>query len=356
MEIQELIPTKVKKLEEYKPNLTPVNVRLDANESPFLPSKALLDKMSEAIVSVDFNRYPDPYASELTKAFAKIYEIDKDFVTAGNGSDELICLIASGFTEAGDKVIVVNPDFSMYSFYSSLAGAEVITAYKNDDFKIDFKSLSKTVNDTGAKLVIFSNPCNPTGAISTRDEILDFIRSTNAIIVVDEAYMEFSKTNESVMDLVCAFDNLIVLKTLSKAFGAAALRLGFAVCGRYITSSLRKIKSPYNVNSVSQTLGKVILDNYDEITNNTKIIINNLNYLKCELSKINSSKIIRIYDTAANFVFIKMQSSELAEKIKEKLMDNGVAIRYMNGGFLRICAGTKSEIDTFLNFFKEMVL
>lgn len=353
--IDNLIPGKVHDIEEYRPNLTPCRVRLDANESPFLPSKAVLDELAAAVYSLDFNRYPDPYATELVKSFSDIYKVNSDNVVAGNGSDELISLIASGLTETGDAVTVVLPDFSMYEFYGTLAGARSVRYIKNDKFEVDFAELLAKANAEKSKLVIFSNPCNPTGFVCKREDVEAFIKASGAIVVVDEAYMEFSPSDESVIDLTEKYDNLIVLKTMSKAYGAAALRLGFAITSPKLASALRKIKSPYNVNTVSQVFGNIILSHYDEIRQNVGAMRENLAYMNSELLKISSDKISKICPTAANFVYIEMSSPKVAREIKDALMSRGVAIRCMSDGHIRICAGTREETEIFLSEFKEVI-
>ena len=353
--IDNLIPQKVQNIEEYRPNLIPCKVRLDANESPFLPSKAVLDELANAVYSLDFNRYPDPYAAELIKSFAKIYNITPDNVVAGNGSDELISLIASGLTDTGDGVTVLLPDFSMYEFYSTLAGARSIRFIKDDNFEIDFTALLSKAKEDSPKLVIFSNPCNPTGWVCKRADAEAFIAASDSIVVVDEAYMEFSESDESVISLIDKYDNLIVLKTMSKAFGAAALRLGFAITSPKLASALRKIKSPYNVNTVSQVFGNIILSHYGEIRENIKLMRENLAYMRDELEKISSEKIVKICQTAANFVYIEMSSPDTAREIKDKLMARGIAVRCISDGHIRICAGTRVETEIFLKEFREVL-
>lgn len=352
---ENLIPKKVRDLEEYRPNMTPCRVRLDANESPFLPSKAVLDELAAAVYSLDFNRYPDPYATELVKAFAEIYKVNPDNVVAGNGSDELISLIAGGLVESGDTVTVVLPDFSMYEFYSTLAGANSVKFIKSEAFEVDFAKLFDAVSETASKLVIFSNPCNPTGWVCSRADVEAFIAKTDALVVVDEAYMEFSEVSESVIDLTEKYDNLIVLKTMSKAYGAAALRLGFAISGGELASALRKIKSPYNLSTTSQVFGKIILSHYVEIEENIARMRENLAYMRERIIAIRSDKIERVCPTAANFVYIKMVSADVARDVFDALMVRGVAIRCMKGGYIRVCAGTREECDVFIDEFSEVL-
>ncbi len=353
--LTQLIPKKTQKIEEYTPNTTPCKIRLDANESPFLPSKSVLDELSRAVYSIDFNRYPDPYASELVAAFSKIYRVAPQNVVAGNGSDELISIICTGLLEAGDSVSVVLPDFSMYEFYSSLSGANVVKFVKSEDFEVDFDAILEETKKNRSKIVILSNPCNPSGSICKREQLERFIRSCGSIVVIDEAYMEFSMTDESVIDLTEECENLIVLKTLSKAFGSAALRLGFAISGKTLASTIRKIKSPYNVNTVSQVFGRIILEHYSDIEENIRILKENAKYLSDSLAGLDCDKIARIYNSAANFVFVKLTSAEAAQSLKAELMRRGIAIRCMSNGFIRITAGSRDEIDEFLLNFKEAI-
>ncbi|MBQ8250084.1 MAG: histidinol-phosphate aminotransferase family protein, partial [Clostridia bacterium] len=211
-------------------------------------------------------------------------------------------------------------------------------------------------NEVNAKIVIFSNPCNPTGWVCPRSHLEAFIRDSKSIVIVDEAYMEFAPTNESVIDLTEKYDNLIVLKTMSKAYGAAALRLGFSISNKAVASAIRKIKSPYNVNTVSQVFGEIILSHYDEIKEKTAQIKENLAYLRGELEGIASDKIVKLCPSAANFVYLKMCCADTARAIHQKLLSQGVAIRCMSNGYLRICGGTREEIDTFIKKFKEAIL
>ncbi|MBQ8509926.1 MAG: histidinol-phosphate transaminase [Clostridia bacterium] len=355
--LDNMIPQKVREIEEYTPNTDICKIRLDANESPFNPSDEVLNEFKKVVSEIDFNRYPDPFAKELIESFAKIYKVDPKNVVAGNGSDELISLICGNLTENEDTVAVVSPDFSMYEFYSSLAGAQVISFGKDEKFQINFEKLTQVVNEKRSKIVIFSNPCNPTGALEKRDDIIKFIKNVNAFVIVDEAYMEFSPVNESVLDLCDKFENLIVLKTTSKAYGAAALRLGFAISNEEIAKTLRKIKSPYNVNTVSQIYGKIILNHYHEIEARVREIKANTVYLREEIKKIENSSIETIYETSTNFVLLKMKTPELAVALHKKLKEKSIAIRCMaKGGFIRITAGKREEIDELLAKMREVIL
>ena len=190
----------------------------------------MLDQIKNAVENIDYNRYPDPYATELCSAFANYYGISPENVTVFNGSDELITLLMTTFMMAGEALVTVEPDFSMYRFYASLAELKCVSVPKNEDLTINIDTVIKTVNESGARGVVFSNPCNPTSKGISREDVIKLITSVDALVIMDEAYMDF--WDSSVLDLVNDYDNLIVMRTASKAIGAAAIRLGFAVANK----------------------------------------------------------------------------------------------------------------------------
>ena len=176
---------KIVELEPYEPINGTYDVRLDANECPYNYPDEIKQEIKNVIDNIDFNRYPDPLATDVVNAFAEYYGLNPDFVTAGNGSDELIFLIESAFLEKGDKMLVVSPDFSMYQFYSSICEVECDTFYKDDELNIDVDMLIDKVNSDNIKLLIFSNPCNPTGKGITADQVRKLVNSVNALVILD---------------------------------------------------------------------------------------------------------------------------------------------------------------------------
>lgn len=355
---RDIITEKVKRLEEYLPNTEKYSIRLDANESPFLPSEEIMSEFRAALDKIEYDRYPDPYATELVENFAKYCKVapEKENVIAGNGSDEIISLVCSGFIDPGDVVTVTVPDFSMYEFYSELAGGEIDKVRKDGNLKVDIDSLIDHVREKRSKILIFSNPCNPTGQIINREEIARLCKSLDeTLVVVDEAYMEFAETDESVIDLINETKNLIVLKTLSKAFGSAAMRLGFAISNRELVTAIRKIKSPYNVNTISQTFGTIILRHGEEIKKNIALIKENAKILRENLSNRKNNLVKHVFDTETNFVFIDTGCAENAHRITGAMNASGIAIRCMgDSGFIRVSAGTKDEIEAFTRAWNSL--
>ena len=346
---REIIPNKIEKMSEYSPDVGEYLVKADVNESPFLPSVKVMEEFHEALGKINFNRYPDPYAQELIGAFALHYRIEAKNVVAGNGSDELIGLICEAFLQNGDVVTTLYPDFSMYEFYSEFSGAKIERFVKDESMRFDTDRLIDKVTENRSKILIFSNPCNPTGQLISRDEITKIVQSLpETLVVIDEAYMEFSDRDESVIRDVSAWQNAVVLKTLSKAFGSAAMRLGFCIGSEKIISALKKVKSPYNVNSISQVFGKIILDHTDEISEKVSEIKENTKILHKSICECEKSFVDKIFPTFTNFIYIKICDSETAKSIFDKLKKKGILVRLM-GTFIRISSCTRDENETIFN-------
>ena len=334
---------KIKNLEPYEPISGTYQIRLDANECPVNLPDEVRREFAARLEEIAFNRYPDPLAERLVRSFAEYYHIKPELVTAGNGSDELIFLIESAFMQKGDKMLVVSPDFSMYNFYSSICEVQSASFLKGDSLEIDVDALIETVNRDNIDLVIFSNPCNPTGKGITRAEAEKLVSSVEALVILDEAYMDF--WTESLLDKIEDYSNLIIFRTASKLVGSAALRLGFAVANPTIAKAIKAVKSPYNVNSVSQAFGEIIYRQKETLKNRKKMIVNNKEMLYNGLVRLcDAKKGFIVYSSVANFVFMK---TDCSRKIWEYLKRQSIVVRLM-GDYLRITAGTAEEVSAVL--------
>lgn len=334
---------KVKNLTPYEPISGNYEIRLDANESFLTVSEEIENEMVEALKNTALNRYPDPTATKLVDGFAKYFKLNSECVTAGNGSDEIISVIMNAFLQKGDKILTLEPDFSMYRFYAEIAECESIKYHKSDDLDVNIDEVIELANAEKVRIVIFSNPCNPTSCIIRKKDIRKLINSVDSLVVLDEAYMDFAE-DESLLGEFENYDNLIILKTCSKALGSAALRLGFAIANKTLTNVIRAVKSPYNVNSVSQALGEVLFAHPDYIDNCIKTVIKSKEELYSAILKIKSDKIERVYESYTNFVYLKVKN---AKEVFEKMKNRGIIIRNM-GEFLRITAGTQYENEKML--------
>ena len=341
---------KVKNLTPYEPISGTYEIRLDANESFLTFPEEIENEMVEALKNTALNRYPDPMATKLVKGFADYFKVNPDCVTAGNGSDEIISVIMNAFLQKGDRILTLEPDFSMYRFYAEIAECESVKYQKDENLDVNIDDVISLANKENVRIVIFSNPCNPTSRIVTKDDVRKLINSVDSLVVLDEAYMDFAE-DESLLSEFENYDNLIILKTCSKALGSAALRLGFAVANKTLTNVIRAVKSPYNVNSVSQALGEVLFSHPDYIDKCIETVVKSRKELYNEILKIESDKIEKIYETHTNFVFMKVRN---AKEIFKKMKDNSIIIRNM-GDYLRITAGTEYENAKMLETFRKVL-
>ena len=346
-----IMPEKVEKLSAYEPeNSDGMILRLDANESCFDLTDQQKEDLAKMLMETDFRRYPDPMATELCEKAASIFGVQPSQIASGCGSDELISIIVNAFGSEDRPVIVSEPDISMYSFYSEINHLKVVPTQK-DNSTVDVDALIKAANDSNASIVIFSNPCNPTGTGVRKEEVLRLIESVSALVIVDEAYMDF--WDQSILDSVSAFDHALVLKTCSKAVGFAAMRVGFAVGCDRLTEAIRKVKSPYNLNTLSQKFASYILSDKKELRKRTEYIIENARNLEKKLIELQNlyPDFFQVQKSCANFNFLK---TTFSERIWNGLKNRGILVRRFQNG-LRITTGSEQENEMLLKAFEQVL-
>ena len=325
---------------------------LDANESPFsIPSK-IKELIIEEVSSLSFNRYPDPLAKKLRKTIASKSNIPKECILLGNGSDELISYIISAFGKTGGKVLFPIPTFAMYRIISISQGQKPIEVPLTQEFDINIKVFKGRLKDKGVNIIFISYPNNPTGKCFSRDHILTILKDSSSIVVIDEAYFDFS--NKTFLGYLKKFKNLIVLRTLSK-IGMSGLRVGIAFSDKEIISTLEKVRLPYNINSFSQAAAKIFLENFHLLKKQINTTIKERTFLISEMGKIDG---ISPCPSDANFILFKAQLDNT--KIYKKLINEDIAVRYFTGdpllkNFLRVTIGTPDENRKFLKALKKIV-
>ena len=315
---------KLVNLSPYDPTVDQYPVKLDANESPYPWSADLLAPILARIAEKPFNRYPDPGCTALREAAGKLYGVDADCIVCGNGSDELISVITNSFNEKGAKILAAIPDFSMYGFYAHIAECEFVTMQKNDMLTFCADDLISAAKANAVNMVIFSNPCNPTGQGIPREEVLRICRNLpDTLVIVDEAYMDF--WNQSIIPDLSTLDNVIVLKTCSKAFGY-----------------LNRARSPFNMNTLTQELAAALLADTDALWEASAKLVEakkELNELLRPVADMYPEK-IRIIDTVTNSALLECdRAPDYLELLKEK----GVCVRLQMKKYLRITAGSPAE-------------
>lgn len=331
-------------------------IKLDANES-FIDIKKeapeLADKIYDEIKSIPLNRYPDPNASELTVAIADYYNIPSKYITVGNGSDELIGLITGAMLNKGETIVTLSPDFSMYAFYATLDELNVYQLQKDESNAVNIPKIIDYCNNNNVKAVIFSNPCNPTSLGVSRNDIIKLVKNLFCLVIVDEAYMDFWDKNESALDLVSEYDNLIILKTMSKALSMAGIRVGFAAAGETVTNALKTAKTPYNVDSVSQIIAKNVLMEKRMLAGFTERIIESRKDLNEKLTELGASTGLfdKVYESVTNFIYLR---SKYTKAIYDGLKKESILIKKVGVNYLRITTGSYEENEILMNVLNKI--
>ena len=294
----------VKELQPYVVNPVVCSVKLDANEGNKDLFKDLIKDIGD-----DFylNLYPDDNYTQLKEAIVNYIGCKIENISVGNGSSELLDLCVKTFVDTNELILSLDPTFSMYSIYAKIVNSRYIGAGEGNDFIINVDDVIKSIKENNPKLTIICNPNNPTGTIIKRDDVLRIVKSTDNVVIVDEAYMEFS--NESVVDEIENYDNLIVVKTMSKAFSMAGIRTGYLIANEELVKTIEKVRPPYNLNSISALLATKALKQKDKM-------LSYVENLKVEREKIYEKLIdmgVKAYKSGANFVFFSSKVDNLAE-------------------------------------------
>jgi len=319
-------------------------VRLHANELPWR-NEAVMWSLRDSILDIPSNRYPEVTNSELRSKIAEYIGYKNENVLVGNGSDEIIDTIGKAFIEPLDKVLIPSPTFSLYSAITRVySGVPIIIPLTSEYMLHMEKLLSEAKN---AKIAIICSPNNPTGVLYPEDEIKALL-DTGILVVLDEAYGEFS--GYTGLPLINEYDNLIVMKTFSKAFGLAGFRTGYCVGSKTVIESMSKVILPYNLNMISTKTIEFAIDHADFMNEAVKRIIENRGYLFREMEKI---KEVKLVPSKTNFILFEVENPR---KIYEELIKRGILIRYFEGKkYLRVSVGTYENCIKFISDLKEIL-
>lgn len=335
----------VKELQPYVVNPTVCSVKLDANEG----SKDLFKNLVKELGSEFYlNVYPDDSYSELKKAISDYVGCKISNICVGNGSSELLDLCVKTFVDTNELLLSLDPTFSLYSIYAKIVNSRYMGAGEGNDFTIDIKEVIKVMKENNPKLTIVCNPNNPTGTVIKKDKVLEIVKSTDEIVIVDEAYMEFGE--ESVVDEIENYKNLIVVKTLSKAFSMAGIRTGYLLSNEELVKTIEKVRPPYNLNSISAFLATKALQQKDKM-------LAYVQQVKKEREKVFNALLdmnIKAFPSGANFIFFKSD----IEDLEDKLIKEDVLIRKFGGkldNHYRVTIGTENENNEFIKALKKFV-
>jgi len=313
-------------------------VFMDANENPF----------------GKLNRYPDPYQKELKTAISDYKGIPEENIFLGNGSDEIIDLCFRVFCNPGiDRALTFTPTYGMYEVSAAVNDITVIRIPLNEKFQIDLPAAKTHLTDKNLKLIFVCSPNNPTGNAMNYSDVEFIIRSFNGIVVIDEAYIDFSD-KPSFLNLIENYPNLIVMQTFSKAFGLAAVRVGMAFMNSAVIQYFNKLKPPYNISTINQNAALRKLGRTNEVRKQIVRIKKERERVIRAFKKL--EKVEEIYPTDANFVLIKVKDSTA---VYNKLVSKNIIIRNRHSvvkNCLRITIGKKSENDCLLKTLNTISL
>ncbi len=340
MDLQKLVRQNIISLKPYSSARDEFSgeagVFLDANENPF----------------GDLNRYPDPHQQTLKDKLKDIKKLTSKQVFIGNGSDEVIDLLIRIFCNPSvDKIIVCPPTYGMYEVAANINDVMVLSVPLTQDFQLDTEALQQVISQSEPntlKLIFLCTPNNPTG--NSIDNIEWVLANFNGIVVVDEAYIDFSERT-SFIEKLALYPNLVVVQTFSKAWGLAAARIGIAYASETIIALMQKVKPPYNVSSLNQEAALKALDNEHVIVHQKAHILEQRTYLETSLSQLPIVK--KVFPSDANFILIEVDD---ADKLYEHLVIKNIVVRNRNTiikNCLRITIGTIVENQYLIEVLKR---
>jgi histidinol-phosphate aminotransferase len=312
------------------------SVFLDANENPF---------------NNGVNRYPDPLQRNLKNRIAELKDARPEQIFLGNGSDECIDLLFRLFCRPGiDKAASISPSYGMYAVSARINQVDLIEVLLNDDFSMDVERILNA--SKGCKLLFLCSPNNPTGQSFPKEQIREILRRFEGIVVVDEAYIDFSEQESFLRDL-SEFSNLAVSQTFSKAYGMAGVRLGVLFASEELINWINKIKPPYNINQLTQEFVLDKLSDTDKVKAEIELIVKERNMLLKGLLKM--EQIVQVYPSDSNFILVKVKN---ANELYNYLIKNGVVVRNRSNqplceNTLRLTVGTPEENEKLLNLINN---
>ena len=343
-QLEQLVP--------YDPKYLPAKIMNSANENPQDVEEQIKREAMSAVRNVKLNRYPDPLANELRDLIAEANGLDRNQVLLGNGGDELLFNLALAYGGPGRKFLNMPPTFSVYQNNAQLTGTEVVNVPRLADYSIDEQAVLDRVSQGDIDFVIVTSPNNPTGQLAPEDFVLKLLDATDALVMVDEAYFEFSRT--TLRPYLMQHQNLVLLRTFSKAFSLAGVRLGYLLGNECVIREFLQVRQPYSVDAVSQAIGKVVFQNRAKFEPGIIQIISERQRMLEELAAIPG---VDPYPSDSNYILFKVAQ---AGQVWQQLFDQGILIRdfskarYLEGS-LRVSVGTPQENDQFLAALRQIV-
>ena len=329
-------------------------IKLASNENPLGPSPKAVEAIQQVLGKL--HRYPDGSSFYLRRKLADKFKVSFEGIVLGNGSNEIIEMVSRAFLQQGDEIIVPQPSFLMYRIVAQIVGARAISV-PLVDYRVDLDGMASAVTDR-TKVIIVNNPNNPTGTVVSREEWDSFLKGLpkNIVVVVDEAYIEFMRDGVSfnAIDYISLLGPYVVaLRTFSKAYGLAGLRIGYGFTNPEIADYLNRVRQPFNVNMLAQVGALAALDDDEFLNKSRQVVWEGLKYLYDQISEIGLNYI----PTHTNFFLIELPVP--AKVVYQSLLRKGIIVRAMDSygleRFIRITVGLPEENERFILALKEVL-
>lgn len=343
------IRNSVRNLKRPSYGTVPANiVRMNDNSNLFMPNPAA-KRVAKKFDFDSLSKYPPVAADDLRKAIGEKYDVSADQVLVGNGSDEIIDLIVKTFCDRGDKAAIPVPTFEMYSMYLTIAGAKIIACPLIPRFQLDVEKMLSNA----PKLIFIASPNNPTGNTMRECDILRIIEESNSLVVIDEAYCEFSGGSKFTRK-VDGYDNVIVLRTFSKAYALSGLRVGFAIASKPVADALRIAEPPFRLNRFSEQVAIEALKDDDFVAKTANIAASERKWISRELERLGAE----VYPSETNFILFR--SPIPAKRLISNLLRRGIAIRDCSSqpmlrDCVRVTFGRREMNRKFITEMKKVI-
>jgi len=340
-------------LEGYHSPQLDVSVRLNTNESPYAPPREFVERWLAEVSAADLNRYPDRSARALRDGLGKYLGQPAERIFCANGSNEVLQTLLLAYGGPGRSVVTFEPTYALHSHIARITGTAVVSGERTDTFEIDADAARSLVADVDPVIVFVCSPNNPTGTVESGSTIDALLDATRGLVVVDEAYGEFAP--DSALGRVGDDGRLVVVRTYSKVWSMAAVRLGFAVAPPWVVEQLQHVVLPYHLSVPTQEAGRVALEWVDEMVDRVDRLVAERERVMAALRDLDG---ITAFDSGANFVLFRVHGSGRA--LWERLVARGVLVRDCSGWprlaeCLRVTIGTPNENDEFLDAIRSTI-
>ena len=331
----------------------PARYRMNTNESPYAPPDALVESVTRELRAAALNRYPDRDAARLFKAISGRAGWPAEGLWVANGSNEVFMHLFLAFGGGGRSTVVFEPTYSLHSLIPRIASTRVVTAGRDDDFAIDLDSALGLLRRERPEIVILCSPNNPTGNCEPLDAIRAIAAEAPGLVVVDEAYIEFADPSESARPLLETHRNVVLVKTFSKAWRLAGVRIGYMLADPALIEAMRRVRLPYHLSAITQIVGRAAIDHADETLRLVRSIADERDRMSLELQAMG----VKTYPSRANFVLFEVDEPQ---QVWEALLQQDVLVRNYAGQphlerCLRVTAGLPEETDAFLGAMSEVI-